>query len=137
MADANLFIIPCTLSYGLVLEARSLIDDHLKETGKSRYIRIRREGGGFRALNFWRNLQRMDSRIHLHFGQPLDLFGNKVDRHGVSRDANGRVIDRRKYVEGPDGRPQASPQRDQEYTRELGRGIQAAGWCGALFCRSR
>lgn len=124
--NPDLFVIPATLSYGIVLEARSLVEEHLKETGKSRYIRIRKESGGFRALNFWRNLQRMDSRIHLHFGQPLDLFGNKVDRNGVSRDANGRVIDRRKYVEGPGGKPQASPQRDQEYTRELGRGIQAA-----------
>jgi glycerol-3-phosphate O-acyltransferase len=120
--NPDLFVVPCTLSYGLVLEARSLIEDHLKETGKSRYIRIRKEGSGFRALNFWRNLQRMDSRIHMHFGQPLDLFGNRVDRDGVSRDAHGRPIDRRKYVER-DGAPVHSPQRDQEYTRELGRSI--------------
>lgn len=123
--NPDLFIVPCTLSYGLVLEARSLIDDHLKETGKSRYIRIRKEGGGLRALNFWRNLQSMDSRIHLHFGQPLDLFGNRVDKDGVSRDAHGRPIDRSKYVE-LDGKPAHSPQRDQEYTRELGRSIQAS-----------
>jgi glycerol-3-phosphate O-acyltransferase len=120
--NPDLFVVPCTLSYGLVLEARSLIEDHLKETGKSRYIRIRREGSGFRALNFWRNLQRMDSRIHMHFGRPLDLFGNRVDRDGVSRDAHGRPIDRRKYVE-EGGAPVHSPQRDQEYTRELGRSI--------------
>ena len=124
--DPDLFVVPCTLSYGLVLEARTLIEDHLKETGKSRYIRIRKESTGFKALNFWRNLQRMDSRIHLHFGQPLDLFGNRVDKDGVSRDAHGRVIDRRKYVQGPDGAPVHAPQRDQEYTRELGRALQAA-----------
>ena len=124
--DPDLFVVPCTLSYALAMEARTLIEDHLKETGKSRYIRIRKETSGFKALNFWRNLQRMDSRIHLHFGQPLDLFGNRVDRDGVSRDAHGRAIDRRKYVEGPDGRPCHSPQRDQEYTRELGRALQAS-----------
>lgn len=122
--NPDLFVVPCTLSYGLVMEARTLIEEHLQETGKSRYIRIRKESSGFRALNFWRNLQKMDSRIHMHFGQPLDLFGNKVDKDGVSRDAHGRAIDRTKYVLGADGKPAYSAQRDQEYTRELGRSIQ-------------
>ncbi|HLP40604.1 MAG TPA: 1-acyl-sn-glycerol-3-phosphate acyltransferase, partial [Fibrobacteria bacterium] len=121
--NPDIFVVPCTLSYGLVMEARTLIEDHLKETGKSRYIRVRRESTGFKALNFWRNLQRMDSRIHIRFGRPLDLFGNEVDQGGVSRDSQGRPVDRRKYVE-MDGRPAHSPQRDQEYTRELGRSIQ-------------
>jgi glycerol-3-phosphate O-acyltransferase len=121
--NPDLFVIPCTLSYSLVLEARTLIDDHLKETGKSRYVRVRREAGGLMgALNFLRNLRSMDSRIHMRFGQPLDLFGNAVDRHGVSRDAKGRVVDRRKYVE-ESGRPAHASQRDQEYTRELGRAL--------------
>jgi glycerol-3-phosphate O-acyltransferase len=122
----DLFIIPCTLSYGLVLEARSLIDDHLKETGKSRYIRIRNDfNRPMRILNFWRNLQSMDSKIHMHFGEPIDLFGNRVDQNGQSRDAHGRIVNRQKYVE-KDGHPAYSPQRDQEYTRELGRSILAA-----------
>jgi glycerol-3-phosphate O-acyltransferase len=124
--NPDLFVIPCTVSYGLVLEAQSLIEDHLKETGKSRYIRVRSDfSRPVRLLNFWRNLRSMDSKIHLHFGQPLDLFGNKVDGDGVSRDAHGRPIDRRKYVEA-DGKPAHSPQRDQEYTRELGRSIVAS-----------
>src|SRR5690606_35727917 len=90
-ANPDLFVIPCTLSYGLVLEGTTLIDDHLKETGKSRYIRIRDDfGRPMRALNFWRNLQSMNSRIHMRFGEPLDLFGNRVDREGISRDAHGR-----------------------------------------------
>jgi glycerol-3-phosphate O-acyltransferase len=124
--NPDLFVIPCTLSYGLVLEARSLIDDHLKETGKSRYIRVRSDfNRPMRVLNFWRNLQSMDSRIHMHFGEPLDLFGNRVDAQGVSHDANGRVVDRSKYVEA-DGKPAHNAQRDQEYTRELGRSILAS-----------
>jgi len=124
--NPDLFVIPCTLSYGLVLEAKSLIDDHLKETGKSRYIRVRSDfNRPMRVLNFWRNLQSMDSRIHMHLGEPLDLFGNRVDGDGVSRDAHGRVVDRRKYVESQ-GAPAHDSQRDHEYTRELGRSILAA-----------
>jgi glycerol-3-phosphate O-acyltransferase len=121
--DPDLFIVPCTLSSALVLEARSLIEEHLQETGKSRYIRIRSDyGRPMRVLRFWRDLQHLDSRIHMQFGEPLDLFGNRVDKDGVSRDAHGRPVDRRKYVE-VDGRPRHDPQRDQEYTRELGRSI--------------
>lgn len=124
--NPDLFVIPCTLSYGLVLEAKSLIDDHLKETGKSRYICVRSDfNRPMRVLNFWRNLQSMDSRIHMHLGEPLDLFGNRVDGEGVSRDSHGRVVDRRKYVEAG-GAPAHDAQRDQEYTRELGRSILAA-----------
>ena len=33
-----MFIVPATLSFQLVLEAETLIDDFLKEVGKSRYI---------------------------------------------------------------------------------------------------
>ncbi|MDB5050611.1 MAG: hypothetical protein JWO30_3682 [Fibrobacteres bacterium] len=121
--NPDLFVIPCTVSCGLVLEARSLIEDFLKETGKSRFIRVRSDfSRPMRVLKFWRNLQSMNSRIQLHFGEPLDLFGNRVDRNGVSRDAHGRPVDRRKYVEN-DGKPVHYPQRDQEYTRELGRSI--------------
>jgi glycerol-3-phosphate O-acyltransferase len=117
----DLFVIPCTISYGLVLEASTLIDDYLKETGRSRYIRVKSDfNRPLRLLNFWRNLARLDSNIHMHFGEPLDLFGNRVDPDGVSRDAHGRAIDRRKYV-GRNGKPAHVPQRDQEYTRELGR----------------
>jgi glycerol-3-phosphate O-acyltransferase len=122
----DLFVIPCTLSCGLVLEAQSLIEDHLKETGKGRYISVRSDfSRPMRVLKFWRNLQSMNSRIHMHFGEPLDLFGNRVDRQGVSRDSHGRPVDRRKYVEA-EGRPRHYPQRDQEYTRELGRSILRA-----------
>ncbi len=125
-SNPDLFVIPCTLSCGLVLEARSLIEDHLKETGKSRFIRVRSDfSRPMRVLNFWRNLQSMNSRIHMHLGEPLDLFGNRVDGNGISRDAHGRPVDRKKYVES-DGKPVHHSQRDQEYTRELGRSILAA-----------
>jgi glycerol-3-phosphate O-acyltransferase len=119
----DLFVIPVTLSYGLVLEAKSLIEDQLKEEGKSRFIRVRNgKSGPMRLLNFWRNLTRMHSKIHLNLGEPLDLFGNKVSADGRSRDARGRVIDRRQYVL-VNGEPKHEDQRDQEYTRELGRAL--------------
>ncbi len=124
--NPDLFVIPVTLSYGLVLEAKSLIEDQLKEEGKERFFRMRsRHSGPMRVLNFWRNLTRMHSKIHLNFGEPLDLFGNRVDAYGRSLDAKGRVIDRREYVLS-NGIPRSESQRDQEYTRELGRSLVRA-----------
>ncbi|NCG21196.1 MAG: hypothetical protein GWP91_19465, partial [Rhodobacterales bacterium] len=36
--DSEVYVIPLTLSYQLVLEANTLIEDHLAEAGKQRYI---------------------------------------------------------------------------------------------------
>ncbi len=124
--NPDLFIVPATLSYGLVLEAESLVAATLRAEGKNRYIHIT-EGFSrpMRLLKFWRNLQSLDSKIHLHFGTPLDLFGNDVDAEGKSRDRQGRQVDRTKYV-SRQGQPLSLPQRDQEYTQELGRALATA-----------
>ena len=38
VSKPNVYIVPATLSFQLVLEAETLIDDFLKEAGKARYI---------------------------------------------------------------------------------------------------
>jgi glycerol-3-phosphate O-acyltransferase len=122
----NLYIVPVTLNYKLVLEAETLIDDHLKETGKSRYII---EDDEFsrprRVAQFIENLISLDARIAINFSRPLDIFGNFVDEEGRSLDAHGRVVDARRYVLGGD-EPVHDDQRDAEYTRELAEAISAA-----------
>ncbi len=119
----NLYIIPATLSYHLVLEAETLIDDHLQDVGRSRYIiendESTRPG---RVFEFIRELFSLDSRIYCSFGRPLDPFGNDVDEDGTSRDGRGRPIDIARYVM-QDGRLHADDQRDWEYTRLLGERI--------------
>ena len=115
----DVFIVPCTINYQLVLEAETLIDDHLKEVGKSRYII---EDDEFskprRVLDFVKQLASLNSRIHLTVSRPLDVFGNEVDAQGRSLDRRGRPVDRTRYVMR-DGAPAFDDQRDQEYTREL------------------
>ncbi|MBN2498114.1 MAG: 1-acyl-sn-glycerol-3-phosphate acyltransferase [Deltaproteobacteria bacterium] len=122
----DIFVVPCTINYQLVLEAETLIDDHLKEVGKSRYII---EDDEFskpkRILDFVQRIFSLDSRIHLVVSQPLDVFGNRVDEQGCSRDARGRPVDRTRYVQ-VDGEPAFDAQRDQEYTRELARSVAEA-----------
>jgi glycerol-3-phosphate O-acyltransferase len=119
----DLFVIPCTINYELVLEAETLIDDHLKEAGRARYIIEDDEFSKPRqVLDFAKKLLSLDSRIHVVVGQPLDVFGNHVTDDGTSLDARGRPVDRARYVLRG-GVPSFDAQRDEEYTRELATAI--------------
>ena len=116
----RIFIVPCTISYPLVLEAASLVRDFLEETGKSQYIVVDDEFGRVkRWVDFLRGLAELDLRVHVRIGSALDPFGDDVDGEGGSRDPRGRAIDPRRYLLR-DGRVVADPARDAEYTRILG-----------------
>ncbi len=119
----DIFVVPCTINYQLVLEAETLIGDHLKEVGKSRYIIEDDEFSKPKRIFDWvQKLFSLHSRIHLIVSKPLDVFGNRVDERGRSRDDRGRPVERTRYVL-VDGKPAFDRQRDQEYTRELARSI--------------
>lgn len=121
--NPDVFVVPCTINYELVLEAETLIDDYLKEVGKSRYIITDDEFSKPKVvLNFVRKLFSLDSKIHLTVGRPLDVFGNPIDEERNSVDRRGRVIDRKRYVYRK-SEPVFDQQRDMEYTRELAESI--------------
>ena len=117
--NRDIFVVPCTLNYQLVLEAETLIDDFLKDTGKNRFII---EDDEFsqpkRILDFVTGLFSLHSRIHMVLGAPMDVFGNLINKKGESLDGRGRVIDRKKYVMQGD-EVVFDPRRDAEYVREL------------------
>jgi glycerol-3-phosphate O-acyltransferase len=122
----NLYVVPCTLTYQLVLEAETLIGDHLMETGKSRYIIDDDEfSRPKQVLNFLSNLYSLDANIVLHFSRPMDIFGNPVDDEGRSLDARGRPIEIARYV-SRDGVPVYDDQRDAQFTREVGEEVVKA-----------
>ncbi|MCW8139482.1 MAG: 1-acyl-sn-glycerol-3-phosphate acyltransferase [Planctomycetota bacterium] len=117
----RLFVVPVVLSYELVLEAETLVDDFLRETGKSRYIITDDEfASPRRILQFMKGILELDARIAFTFMPPLDPFGNRVDEAGVSLDGRGRPIDIDRYLRGPTGELVDDDERDHEYTRELG-----------------
>jgi glycerol-3-phosphate O-acyltransferase len=119
----EIYLCPCTVNYKLVLEAETLIDDYLKETGKARYIIEDDEFSRPRKVyNFMSHLYTMESKIVVHFGKPLDIFGNQVDEEGRSLDARGRVVDPRRYVMR-DGEPVYDEKRDAQFTRDAGEEI--------------
>ncbi len=118
--DGDVFIVPCTLSIGVVLEAESLIADALADEGKQRYIIMDDEFSEARTVAaFIRQLLRLDARVHVTFGQPMDVLGNPVDTDLRSLDPEGRPVDRRGYVTDRSGAPVADGQRDQLYTERL------------------
>jgi glycerol-3-phosphate O-acyltransferase len=117
----RIFIVPATISYHIVLEAETLIEDYLRDEGQGRYIidddEISRPA---RVAKFVTALLNLDGQIHVRFGPALDPFGNTVDGDGRSVDPNGRLVDERRYVFDAKGHPVLDPARDRQYTRELG-----------------
>jgi glycerol-3-phosphate O-acyltransferase len=125
-SKGRIFIVPATLSFQLVLEAETLIEDFLKEQGKSRYIITDDEfSKPTRVFDFMTQLLGLDSKIYFTLGRAMDPFGNEVDDDGNSLDPRGRVIDPARYVM-VDGEPVHDDQRDSEYTREVGDKLVAA-----------
>jgi glycerol-3-phosphate O-acyltransferase len=123
----RVFIIPATVTYHLVLEAETLIEDYLKDEGKSRYIIDDDEfTRPERIFNFVSSLLTMDGQIHVRFGRALDPFGNQVDMRGESLDPHGRVVNPEEYVLDPSGVPVLEEARDRQYTRELGAAISTS-----------
>lgn len=118
----DVFVVPCTLSIGVVLEAESLIADSLADEGKQRYIIMDDEFSQPRTVAaFVRQLLRLDARVHVTFGHPLDVLGNRVDANLRSLDPNGAPIDRLGYVTDRSGSVVLDEQRDHLYTARLAR----------------
>lgn len=123
----NLYIVPATLSYELTLEAQTLIDDFLKDVGKSRYIISDDEfSQPKRVFDFVSSLLSLESRIYVTVSKPMDPFGNPVDEAGHSLDPMGRRIDTTRYVVDAAGQPVSDEARDAEYTREVGERVTEA-----------
>jgi glycerol-3-phosphate O-acyltransferase len=117
-ANPEIYVVPCTLNYQLVLEAGTLIDDHLAEAGGKRYIITDDEFSQPRVVaSFARRVLDLDSAIVCRFGAPLDVLGNAVPRDPIER--RDAAVRRRRYVTDAAGHVEADPQRDFRYTDRL------------------
>ncbi|MEO0323686.1 MAG: 1-acyl-sn-glycerol-3-phosphate acyltransferase [Myxococcota bacterium] len=118
--DRNLYFVPVTINYELVLEGETLIEDWLKSEGKARYII---EDDEFSRLDRWvaffRKIVGLAGACVIRFGDPVDPFGNPVDDEGCSLAPGGRPIDVGSYVKRQ-GQAVEDAQRDAAYTRDLG-----------------
>lgn len=120
------YFVPATINYALVLEAETLIDDHLKEAGRHRYIIDDDEFSRIeRWIAFFGRFRQLESACVIRFGEPMDPFCNPIDEQGQSLAPGGRVIDPATYVMRR-GQPVVDHARDAAYTRELGHAIAAS-----------
>lgn len=118
--NPNVYVVPMVTSTHFVLEAASLIEDHLMESGKHRFIIMDDESWQTKKIfNFFWKLFSSRSHFTVRIGRPLDVFGNFVDEEGRSMGPNQTTIDPARWLTTR-GELRNEPDRDQEYTRELG-----------------
>jgi len=119
----RIFVVPLVMSYHFVLEASTLIEDYLAEAGKHRFIITDDESWQpTKVLHFFWKIFSSRAGITARVGRPLDVFGNFVDDDGEALGPNGTHIDPVRWLTTR-GELRAEPQRDREYTLELGRKI--------------
>lgn len=121
--DNKIYVVPLVVSYHFVLEAKSLIDQYLRSTGKEKYTRSKdnKKSSG-KLMSFLWSIISKGSDIELSFGQPIDVFGHNVDIEGRSLDKHGNEIDISGYFK-LDGELKTIAQREKVYTKLLGEKI--------------
>ncbi|MBK8700718.1 MAG: 1-acyl-sn-glycerol-3-phosphate acyltransferase [Saprospiraceae bacterium] len=116
--EDKIFIVPLVIGYNFVLEAKSLIEQHLMATGKEKYQKSREPKNIGSKWNFFKLFFTKQSEMVLSFGEPMDVLGNLVDGDGKSLDKNCHEVNLREYfLLG--GELAESAQRESVYTRIL------------------
>lgn len=121
--SGKIFIVPVTINYHFVLEAPSLIREHLSITGQERYYKENDEfSNSYKISKFLVKFFTKGSDISVSIGKAMDVLGNYVDQEGRTIDKNGRQIDTKDYFMS-EGKVTVDPQREEEYTNMLGKRI--------------
>ncbi len=119
----KIYVVPCIINYHFVLEAQSLINDYLKETGKERFYKENDEySTSFKLIRFMLKFFSASSSLSVSFGEVMDVLGNKVDNEGNSYNHLGQKINVKNYFV-TNGELKDDEQRDAEYTKILGERI--------------
>lgn len=121
----KIFVVPMTVGYHFVLEAKSLIEQHLSKEGKERFNKDKSVGTVRSIVGLIRRMWKRRSEVIFNFGQPMDVFGNKVDAAGNSYDERDRQLDILDYFK-LNGELSIDEQRESRYTAKLGKQILEA-----------
>ena len=119
----KIYVVPLIINYHFVLEAESLINDYLKETGKEKFIRENDDySTSFGMIKFIFKFLSASSSLAISFGNPMDVVGNEVDENGDSYNHLGQSINIKNYFMN-NGELTDDHQREEEYTKILGEKI--------------
>lgn len=122
-AAEKIFVVPVVLNYHFVLEAPSLIREHLRREGQERYyVESDEFSNSYKITKFLIKFFTRGSDISVSIGAAMDLLGNPVDDEGHSLDKQGNSIRMREYF-CSGGSISRDEQRENEYTRMLGQAI--------------
>lgn len=115
--EREVFIVPVTLSFALVPEARTLIADHLTDKGRQRHIITNDETASPTAVaRYLRRRTSQKQSLSVHFGHAMDVFGNPAPHPS---ELTRTLPDRIGFVCDPEHRVEVDPQRDRVYTNRL------------------
>lgn len=115
----KIIIVPLVLSYHCVLEAPYLINQHLAQVGKEKFLTIKDDFKSIRnVLRFIWQFFSTSSDITLSFGEPMDFAGNELDEDGNSYNENGQPVNMADYFKFNE-RLDENTQREQVYTKTL------------------
>jgi glycerol-3-phosphate O-acyltransferase len=117
----KVFIVPLVMSYPFVLEAQYLVEQHLRQQGQDRYIKIKDNFHSLRSIvKFSWGIFNKANRITISLGQPMDVLGNRVDAEGNSYGGNDIPVDTKEYFRDAKGEVSTDYQRESEYLKMLG-----------------
>lgn len=119
----KIYIVPVVLNYHFVIEASSLINQHLSYTGKEQYIAEREDfSTSYKLLKLIFKVITANPGMTISFAQPMDVLGNDVDFEGNSINNIGQQVDIKDYFT-LHGSMHEDKQRDMVYTSILGEKI--------------
>lgn len=120
-SDRKIIVVPVVMSYHFVLEAKHLIYQFLKKTGKENFLLPSKKDDSKkkkRIVKFMWEFFSDTSEIIISIGRPMDALGNFVDENAVSFDRFDKEVNIRDYFE-KDGEITTDKQRESVYTRQL------------------
>lgn len=118
-SDHKIFVVPVVLGYHFVFEAKSLVEQHLREKGREKYTKSKENKTGGFSFQFLKKFFTEKSEFYLSFGEPMDVLGNLITEDGVSVDKHCRPVELKDYFV-LDGEISENNQRESVYAKLLG-----------------
>ncbi len=118
-SDKKIFLVPLCVGYHFVMEAPSLVDQHLRSLGNEQYSKSGSAKPTSSSLwKFFKQIYTKSSEVYMSFGEPLDILGNVVDANGNSVDKFGNPIQIKDYFISENSIAN-DKQRDGVYAKNL------------------
>lgn len=116
----KIFVVPVVLNYHFVMEASSLINQHLAIEGKEQYIPEKDDySTSYKLIKLILKVITANPGMTISFASPMDVLGNEVDFEGNSINNIGQQVQVKDYFTF-NGEMTEDKQRDSVYTSILG-----------------